>query len=220
MCKCSRIPRSGFPAARSGQTIGLLGGSFNPPHSGHVHITHEALKRFGLDRVWWLVSPGNPLKPEGPAPLGLRLKAARNIMRHPRVVVSDIETQLGTRYTAETLSLLATRFSGVRFIWLMGADNLTLFHQWERWREIFQFVPIGVVARPVDVTAARHSVAAKTFSNARLRNRQSRLLPQASTPAWCLVNVPMLDLSSSMIRAQGDWVERASLSKSASCLAM
>lgn len=120
---------AGFPNARPGMCIGLLGGSFDPPHAGHVHITREALKRFGLDAVWWLVSPGNPLKTRGPAPLDRRMAAARAIMRHPRVEVTDIEARLGTRYTAETLAALFARYPGVRFVWLMGADNLASFHR-------------------------------------------------------------------------------------------
>jgi len=125
--------RAGFPVARKGMVIGLLGGSFDPAHGGHVHITREALKRMGLDRFWWLVSPGKPLKAKGPAPLADRMARARAVMRDPRVVVSDLETRLGTRYTAETLERLVAIYPGVRFVWLMGADNLGQFHRWERW---------------------------------------------------------------------------------------
>ncbi len=133
------------------------------------------------------------------------MEAVQKVMDHPRVDVSDLEARLGTKYTAEALSALSDRFPGLRFIWLMGADNLASFHHWQRWREIFHSVPIGVIARPTDMAAARHSKAARIFSGARLGNRQSRLLPKASPPAWCLVNVPMLDLSSQAIRASGDW---------------
>ena len=116
------------PYLRPGMTVGLLGGSFDPPHAGHVHITREALKRFGLDRVWWLVSPGNPLKSRGPAGMDARLRAARQLMVHPKVHISDCEARAGTRYTAETLAALQARHPGVRFVWLMGADNLALVH--------------------------------------------------------------------------------------------
>lgn len=204
------ILRAGFPAIRAGQSVGLLGGSFDPPHAGHVHVTREALKRFGLDRIWWLVSPGNPLKPVGPAPLERRMEVARRMMRHPRVMISDIEAKIGTRYTADTLSVLVERFPGVRFVWLMGADNLLLIHHWQQWCRIFQTVPVGIVARSVDVAAARHAKAATTFANVRLQNHQSLLLPRTSAPAWCLVNVPMLDVSSSAIRARGEWMRSAS----------
>ena len=123
-----------FPHARAGQVIGLLGGSFDPAHSGHVHISKAALQRFGLDRVWWLVSPGNPLKRHGPAPLKDRLQAARAMMQHPRVTVTGIEERLGTRYTAQTITALRARYPGVRFVWLMGADNLAQFHLWQDWQ--------------------------------------------------------------------------------------
>ena len=198
--------RAGYPRALPGQAIGLLGGSFDPPHAGHVHITREALKRFGLDRVWWLVSPGNPLKREGPAPLARRMTAARAAMVHPRVTVTDIEARIGTRYTAETLAALRVLYPGVRFVWLMGADNLAQFHRWERWEEIMATVPIGVIARPGDRAAARMAKASERFWAARVPEAASRLLPGRTPPAWCFVNVPMVDLSSSAIRARGGWV--------------
>ena len=110
-------------------TVGLLGGSFDPAHKGHVQISRAALTQFGLDRVWWLVSPGNPLKRHQPAPLDQRMAAARGIMRHPRIQISDAEARLGTRYTAQTLRHLRRLYPGVRFVWLMGADNLAQFHR-------------------------------------------------------------------------------------------
>ena len=197
--------RSGDPIARPGQVIGLLGGSFDPAHGGHVHITREALKRFDLDRVWWLVSPGNPLKARGPAPLPQRMERARAIMRHPRVVVTDIEARLGTRYTAETLARLRALYPGVRFVWLMGADNLAQFHRWQDWRQIMLTVPVGVLARPGDRISARMSPAARTFAHARIGGAAASLLGHAEPPAWAFVNVPMSPLSSTVIRAQGGW---------------
>ncbi|MCG6903588.1 MAG: nicotinate-nucleotide adenylyltransferase [Rhodobacter sp.] len=200
--------KSGYPVARAGQTIGLLGGSFDPAHAGHAHITREALKRFGLDRVWWLVSPGNPLKAQGPAALDRRMAVARQVMQHPRVLVSDIEARLGTRYTAATLKALIRRYRGVKFVWLMGADNLAEFHRWDQWRRIMESVPIGVLARPGDRTAARHSKAASQYKDAQLRGRDSRLLARRPAPCWCFLNVPMVDMSSSDIRARGEWVRQ------------
>lgn len=197
--------RSGDPIARPGQVIGLLGGSFDPAHAGHVHITREALKRFGLDRVWWLVSPGNPLKARGPAPLAQRMEHARALMRHPRVTVTDIEARLGTRYTAETLARLRARYPGVRFVWLMGADNLAQFHRWQDWRQIMGSVPVGVLARPGDRISARMSPAARAFAHARIPAAGAPLLGRAEAPAWCFLNVPMSPLSSSSIRARGGW---------------
>lgn len=197
--------RHGFPSARAGQVIGLLGGSFDPAHLGHVHITTQALKRFGLDQVWWLVSPGNPLKRHGPAPLADRMVRAQSLMTHPRVRVTDIEARLGTRYTAETLIELHMAYSGVRFVWLMGADNLAGFHHWDRWRWIMQTVPVGVLARPGDRISVRSSVAARVFADARLPTYASHLLGRGWAPRWCFINVPMRGESSSAIRAAGGW---------------
>lgn len=193
------------PGLKAGQAIGLLGGSFDPPHAGHVHITSEALKRFGLDQVWWLVSPGNPLKRHGPAPMARRVAAARGLLHDPRVRVTDLEARIGTRYTAATLHYLLERHPRTRFVWLMGADNLAQFHQWDRWQWIMESVPVGVLARPGDRMAALTSVAARRYASARLSEQESRLLARRRTPAWCFVNVPMTKVSSSSIRARGDW---------------
>lgn len=197
--------RNGFPIARPGEVIGLLGGSFDPAHGGHVHISREALKRFGLTRLWWLVSPGNPIKKHGPAPLSQRLARARAIMQDPRVRVTDIEAHLGTRYTAQTLAALQALYPGVRFVWLMGADNLAQLHHWQNWRQIMRSVPVGVLARPGDRISARMSPAAKLFASSRIAGRASTLLGRAEAPAWCFVNVPMVSHSSSAIRAAGGW---------------
>ncbi|MBK5945339.1 nicotinic acid mononucleotide adenylyltransferase [Rhodobacter veldkampii DSM 11550] len=194
--------RQGFPIAAPGMAIGLLGGSFDPAHSGHVHITEEALRRFGLDRVWWLVSPGNPLKPNSPAPIARRVAAARAIMQHPKVVVTAIEARLGTRYTAQTLARLKALYPGVRFVWLMGADNLVQFHRWDNWRQILAMVPVGVLARPGARMPARRSKVAQTYAGARLPGEAAQLLPGMTPPAWCFVDVPMVNLSSSAIRAR------------------
>lgn len=197
------LPR-GFHAG-AGQRIGLLGGSFDPPHAGHVHITLQAMKLFGLDRVWWLVSPGNPLKPDAPADLERRMAAARALMRHPRVAVTDLEAQLGTRYTAATLEALRRHWPGVRFVWLMGADNLASFHRWDRWPDIMAAVPVGVLARPGQQLRAGLSPAAQRFARWRVPQAEARALPFRRPPAWCLATGPMLDLSSSAIRARGRW---------------
>lgn len=194
-----------MPIAGRGQVIGLLGGSFDPPHLGHVQITREALKRFGLDHVWWLVSPGNPLKAKGPAPLLDRMKAARAVMQHPKVHVTDIETRIGTRFTAATLQALLQRYPQARFVWLMGADNLAQFHRWQDWRWIMENVPIGVMARPGERISARTSKAANIYRHAKLPGRASRSLPWRVAPAWCFVNMPMNDASSTAIRARGEW---------------
>ncbi len=199
------MERSTIPYARPGQVVGLFGGSFDPPHQGHVHVTREAMKAFGLDRVWWLVSPGNPLKERGPAPLARRVAAARDMMRHPQVEVTDIEALTGTRATADTLAALRRLYPQVRFVWLMGADNLAQFHRWKDWRQIMDSVPVGVVARPGDRISARMSPAARLYARYRIDGQARHLLGRAEAPAWCFVNVPMVDVSSTELRNRGDW---------------
>ena len=193
----------GDPIAKSGQVVGLLGGSFNPAHDGHVHVTKTALQRFGLNRVWWLVSPGNPLKSEDPAPMADRIAQAAHIMDHPRVEITDIECRLGTKYTAQTIEKLQHRYPGVRFVWLMGADNLIQFHRWQDWQWIMENVPLGVVARPRDTVAARLSKAATIYRRAMLPAHASVILANGTAPRWCFINMPMSDQSSTAIREQG-----------------
>lgn len=194
--------RSGFPISAQGLRIGLLGGSFDPPHQGHVDITLEALTRFGLDQVWWLISPGNPLKARGPAPMVERLVQANAVMQHPRVKITGLECRLGTRFTAETIMRLCKLYPSTRFTWLMGADNLIGFHRWDRWEEIMNMVPIGVLARPGSTLRAGRSRAAQIYAGARLPEARSHELSRMTAPAWCLVHMPLNKMSSSSIRAR------------------
>ncbi|EPX86346.1 nicotinate-nucleotide adenylyltransferase [Rubellimicrobium thermophilum DSM 16684] len=183
------------------QAVGLLGGSFDPPHAGHVQVTQTALRRLGLDRVWWLVSPGNPLKTRGPAPLPQRMAAARAILRgHPRVQVTDIEVRLGTRYTAETLTRLRRLAPGLRLVWIMGSDNLLQFHRWHDWQRIMRMVPVCVVARPGARLAARFAPAARAFRHAQLNESEARALARRKPPAWVVLNMPLNPLSSTALR--------------------
>jgi nicotinate-nucleotide adenylyltransferase len=198
-----RAMRQGFPPASKGMVIGLLGGSFDPAHEGHAHITREALKRMNLDRVWWLISPGNPLKARQPAPMAARLKRARMVMPDPKVVITGLEASLGTRATADTIDRLQAIYPGVRFVWLMGADNLVQFHRWDRWRDILRAVPVGVLARPGSGVAARLSVAARAFRVHRVSRGEG--LGGRKPPVWCFVNLPLNKMSSSAIRARGGW---------------
>jgi nicotinate-nucleotide adenylyltransferase len=195
--------RQGFPVATRGMVVGLLGGSFDPAHEGHVHITREALKRMGLDQVWWLVTPGNPLKARQPAPMADRLKRARQVMQHPRVKITALEEALGTRVTIDTISRLLAIYPGVTFVWLMGADNLVQFHKWGRWRDILRSVAVGVLARPGAGVQARMSVAARAFRVNQVDRGET--LRGRKPPVWCFVNLPMNDASSSAIRARGGW---------------
>ncbi len=197
---------SGFPYARPGQAIGLFGGSFDPAHAAHAYLTRCALSRFGLAQVWCLVSPGNPLKTQGPAPLAQRMCRAQVELDHPRVVVSDLEARLGTRYTAETIHALKARYPGVRFVWIMGADNLAQLPLWRNWQGIMAEVPLGVLARPGFSLSARLSRPARLYARHRVT---ARCLAAAKAPAWCFANIPMTTLSSSSIRARGDWSRAA-----------
>ena len=195
--------RAGFPIASKGMVIGLLGGSFDPAHEEHAHLTRQALARMGLDRVWWLVTPGNPLKARQPAPMAARLARARALMTDPRVKITDLEAKLGTRATIDTLERLQAIYPGVHFVWLMGADNLVQFHKWSRWRDILRAVPVGVLARPGLGLAARTSVAARAFGVNQIARGEN--LRGKAAPAWCFVNMPMKAASSSAIRARGAW---------------
>ena len=150
----------------AGLTIGLLGGSFHPAHGGHLYASLTALKRLHLDYVWWLVTPGNPLK-DAPAPMEKRLAAARKAARHPRLIVSDIERQLGTRYTIDTVAALQRRFPQLRFVWLMGSDNLANFHLWRNWRQIAGRLAVAVVQRPGSIMAKNNAAPIRTFGKAR-----------------------------------------------------
>ena len=185
--------------------IGLLGGSFDPPHHGHVHISKLALKRLGLDRIWWLVTPGNPLKTRQPASLSRRLIACQTLIQHPRIIPTDIETRFGTTYTAETLKHLQRRYRGVGFVWLMGADNLSGFHRWDRWTQIMHSVPICVLARPGEQLAAGLSPAARRFARYRLPMRRAAALSCKPAPCWTLLTGPTVDMSSTEIRQAGHW---------------
>ncbi len=174
----------------------MLGGSFNPAHAGHRHVSLEALKRLDLDEVWWLIAPQNPLKPvKGMASLSDRLKGARALAGHPRIKVTDLEARLGTRFTADTLSELRRRFPRARFVWLMGADNLTQIRRWDRWKDVFRLAPIAVFARPTYCLRALAELAAQRFKRQRRRLRNVRCLADARAPAWAFLTT-RLDASS------------------------
>lgn len=199
------LARHQLPHAPKGATIGLFGGSFDPAHLGHVQVTRHALRAMGLDQVWWLVSPGNPLKQHGPAPLSQRVTRARSLMQHPRVQITALEADLNTRYTADTLAQILRLYPERRFVWIMGADNLANFHKWEDWPLIMATLPIAVIARPGQVRPAFASVAARAYRGAQVPARVARFLPFLPAPAWCFLTMPMRDISSSQLRAAGEW---------------
>jgi nicotinate-nucleotide adenylyltransferase len=184
----------------NGLRIGLLGGSFNPAHEGHVHASELAAKRLKLDFVWWLVSPQNPLKPErGMAEFAHRLAAAKIQARHPRILVTGVENALGTRFTLDTVRALKRRFPSIRFVWLMGSDNLMQIPRWRRWREIFRELPIAVVARPRSALPARVSKAATTFKNAAVP--ADFRVPLAAPPVWTILDAKRSPASATALRA-------------------
>ena len=182
--------------------VGLLGGSFNPAHEGHLHISREALKRLHLDQVWWLVSPQNPLKPvSGMASLDVRLASADRVAQHPAIRVSDIELRLGTRYTIDTVRALRRRFPGYRFVWLIGADNLLQFPRWRRWSETAETLPIAVFARGRVTYRALAGPMARRYASARVRDPRS--LARHAPPAWSFLFTSLHPASSTALRAAG-----------------
>jgi nicotinate-nucleotide adenylyltransferase len=184
---------------RRRRRVGLLGGSFNPAHEGHRHISLIALRRLKLDAVWWLVSPQNPLKPrEGMASQAERLELARKAARHPRIIPTDIERHLGTRYTVDSLAGLAGRFPRIRFIWLMGADNLLQITRWRHWEKIFARAAVAVFARS-PYSPALYGRAARRF--ARFQTEAQRLVLHAP-PAWSFLRIRLHPASATAIRQQ------------------
>ncbi len=187
----------------SGRTVGLLGGSFNPAHEGHRHISLYALKMLGLDAVWWMVSPQNPLKShKDMAPLADRLASAKAASHHPRIIVTDIETKLHTRYTYDTLQGLKKHFPTTNFVWLMGTDNLRQIHRWERWQDIFNLVPVCVLDRPPRGNSLRACPAFEHFRRNLLPQEQAALLKTAAPPVWTILHIPLNEMSATQIRQQ------------------
>ncbi|CAM5775657.1 putative nicotinate-nucleotide adenylyltransferase [Labrys miyagiensis] len=193
-----------LPTFSPGMTIGLFGGSFNPPHEGHRHASLVALTRLGLDQVWWLVTPGNPLKDNQALPsLEMRVAAARSLADHPRIAVTGIEAAIHTRYTYDTIAWLQRRCPGVTFVWIMGADNLAGFHRWQHWRGIASRVAIAVVARPGATTKGPLAKAARVLSRFRLQEYEARNLKYRQPPAWVFLHAPLDSNSSTALRARG-----------------
>ncbi len=192
-----------LPSHVQGMKIGLLGGSFNPPHQAHRAISLLAFKRLGLDRVWWLVTPGNPLKENRDlAPLEMRMAAARAAARHPRIAVTDLEAAAGLRYSIDTVIWLRSRCPGVRFVWIMGADNLASFHRWRNWRGLAASVPIAVVDRYGAGLRAVAAPAARALARHRVPEVAARSLPLRALPAWVFLHGLKSPLSSTSLRGR------------------
>jgi nicotinate-nucleotide adenylyltransferase len=193
-----------LPAHAAGQAIGLLGGSFNPPHRGHWLASHLALTRARLDRVWWLATPGNPLKSHADlADLRVRIAEAQALARDPRIAVTGFESEIGSRYTADALRYLARRAAGARFVWIMGADNLAQFHRWRDWEEIAATTPLLVIDRPGSSFAAVSSRAAQALARWRLPEAEVGRLAWTPAPAWAFLHGPRSSASSTALRRRG-----------------
>lgn len=198
----SRSPYK-IPPVANGLKIGLFGGSFNPPHMGHVQVSKMALKSLGLDQLWWIITPGNPLKKHhGLAPLEERIAYCNKMINHPDIRVCAFEENLRSRYTADTIEVLRMRRATAKFVWVMGADNLTQFHKWDRWQSIAKKVPLAIIDRPGSTVSPNSTPATQSLSKYRVDEVDARLLPNTPPPAWVFIHGPRSFLSSSQIREQ------------------
>jgi nicotinate-nucleotide adenylyltransferase len=194
---------SGLPPHGAGQRIGLFGGTFNPPHEGHRRASLLALRRLSLDRIWWMVTPGNPLKENGSLPpLSERTQAAARIASHPLIFISGAEAGFRTRYTADLIQILKSRLPTTRFVWIMGSDGLLTFDRWENWRDIADSVPIAVVNRPKTLSAPLFSRAAQALRAARIDAEDAHILVDRTPPAWVFLVGPRASVSSTALRAR------------------
>lgn len=190
-----------MPHVEKGMSVGLFGGTFNPPHAGHLLVAETALRKLRLNQLWWMVTPGNPLKENSTLPgLAERLAWCRDHIEDPRVKLSAFEAAHGLTYTAETLKFVLSRNRGVHFVWVMGADNLAGFHRWQDWQEIANSVPIAVIDRPGSTLSYLSSVMAKTFNSARVDEDDAAALARMEAPAWTFIHGPRSSLSSTAIR--------------------
>ncbi len=193
------------PAFSPGQRIGLYGGSFNPPHTGHVAIAEAALKRLELDAVWWLVSPQNPLKSrDDTADFAERMAQTQKLVRHPRMIVTDIEKQIGSSCTAEALRGMRHVIDRGRFVWIMGADSFAELHRWYHWQDLPRALPLCVFDRPGHSLRALASPAALKYANNRVDASDAAHLPGSALPAWAFISLPLRPESSTALRIQGD----------------
>ncbi|MCJ2036695.1 nicotinate-nucleotide adenylyltransferase [Methylobacterium sp. J-068] len=203
-----RLDASGparLPPVVPGLRIGLYGGSFNPAHLGHRHVSLVALARLRLDRVWWMVTPGNPLKDRGElAAIEARVARASRVADHPRIAVTDFESRIGARYTRQSLRFLTRRNPGVKFVWIMGADSLATFHRWRGFSEIARLMPIAIIDRPGFTLTAPAARAARALARWRIPESDAGSLVDRAAPAWVFLHGPRSTLSSTALRAKPD----------------
>lgn len=194
-------PYLNLPAGGDGARIGLFGGSFNPPHEGHLNVCDLALRRLELDQIWWMVTPGNPLKDTSELPALLdRIKLSESIIDDPRIKVTGFERQYKVRFTADTVRLVLKLRPRQKFVWLMGADNLADFHRWQDWKMIANALPLAVIDRPGSTLAHRSARAALALSRYRIDEADASMLPGMKPPAWTFIHGPRSSLSSTQLR--------------------
>lgn len=190
-----------LPSNPNGRKIGLYGGSFNPAHIGHLHLSLQAIKSLGLDEVWWVISPQNPLKTSANTlPLKARLKTINHLVNHPKIKITTFETQLNSNFTADNLAYLCKRSPSANFVWLMGADNLNEISKWQHWQRIFKLMPVAVFDRSSGKHAPLNAKAAIKYNQHRISQKQSFILPNLKTPAWCFIHMKRINIASSDIR--------------------
>ncbi|MFN7025681.1 MAG: nicotinate-nucleotide adenylyltransferase [Pseudorhizobium sp.] len=190
-----------MPHTERGMVVGLFGGSFNPPHEGHLLVAEIALRRLSLDQLWWMVTPGNPLKSRTElAPLASRIAMCERLARDPRMKITAFEQALGSPYTAHTLSHIRNRKRGVHFIWIMGADGLRNFHRWQEWRSIAHTFPIAIIDRPGSTLSFLSSKMTRTFDYARVDEDDAGIIWRKPAPAWTFIHGPRSTSSSTNLR--------------------
>ena len=188
--------------------IGLLGGSFDPPHRGHIYISLEAKKILSLDEVWWLVTPQNPLKITRPATYKERLYNCYNITKTHPILVKEIEKKINSNYSHETIRYITQRYTNIKFYWLMGADNLVNFHRWQNWRQFFKKISIVIFRRHGYNNAALKSIASKTFKDYKIKSNKLNKTLFNSIPSWSFVQNREISISSTEIRKQRELLRR------------
>ena len=190
-----------IPPTTLGMKIGLFGGSFNPPHKGHLLVSKIALRKLQLDRIWWIVTPGNPLKDTHQLlPVAERIALCRKLVHHPDICITAFEIGFNNRYTADTVAILTGRRPSVHWVWVMGADNLGSFHRWNRWRDIARDIPLAIIDRPGSTMSPNSTPATHSLSKFRLDERDAKLLAGTSPPAWTFIHGPRSHISSTQIR--------------------
>lgn len=188
-----------LPKVENNQTIGLVGGSFDPPHEGHMHIASWALNTLPIDKLWWVVSRRNPLKKHNPADFQKRFNDTKKVVAHSKMLVTDIEIKFNVNFTVDLIKRLKMEYPKVNFIWIMGADGLKQFHKWKDWETIFEMIPIAIFARP-GYNGLSTTVAALKYKDSFLSSDNAVQLPFYKAPAWAFFNIPMKNISSTDIR--------------------